>query len=115
MIIVQHFFCRLLIPSSACTYRVASHLPSLILDGLLSLPHTLISIRNRLLPVQPFIDSPPDLPAPVTTKDNKSAPSQDETSSSSEAESFSEADIESSTDDIAESTWVSLEEKRTDV
>jgi len=88
----------------------------LILDGLLSLPHTLISIRNRLLPVQPFIDPPPELPVPVTTKENKAALSQSqeehhEASSSSEAESFSEADIESNNEDIAESTWISLEEK----
>jgi len=86
----------------------------------LSLPHVLISIRNRLLPAQPFIDSPPELPAPVTTKETRPIPSQPkeehhDTSSSSEVESLSEADIESNTEDMAESTWVSLEEKRTDV
>lgn len=91
----------------------------MILNGLLSLPHTLISIRNRLLPIQPFIDSPEELPAPVTTRESKSEPPQAkeeryDTASSSEVENFSEADLESSTEDMADSTWVSLEEKRTD-
>lgn len=109
----------LIVPLTACTYKVASRLPSLILNGLLSLPHTLISIRNRLLPVQPFIDSPQELPAPVTTRESKSVPSQakeerHDSASSSEVEISSLADVESSTEDLADSAWVSLEEKRTD-
>lgn len=113
------FFSRLFIrPLPACTYKAASYLPSLILDGLLSLPHILISIRNRLLPVQPFIDSPPELPTPVTTKESKPIPSQPqdehhEISSSSEMENLSEGDIESNAEDMVESAWVRLDQKRT--
>ncbi|KAG1877713.1 hypothetical protein DFJ58DRAFT_720496 [Suillus subalutaceus] len=37
----------------AGTYTFASFLPGMLLDGLLSLPHMLVDVRNRLLPVPP--------------------------------------------------------------
>lgn len=54
-------------PSLARTYALASKLPSFILDGLINLPHFLISVRNGLLPVTPTKMIPTDqLPPPVT-------------------------------------------------
>ena len=54
---------------SAGTYALASKLPSFILDGLIDLPHFLISVRNGLLPVTPTRTIPADqLPPPVTHK-----------------------------------------------
>ena len=52
--------------SSAGTYALASKLPSFILDGLINLPHFLISVRNGLLPVTPTRMIPADqLPPPA--------------------------------------------------
>ncbi|KAF8163410.1 hypothetical protein B0H34DRAFT_764941 [Crassisporium funariophilum] len=111
---------RFSVGAGASTYRVASHLPSLLLDGLLNLPHILISIRNRLLPVQPFRQPPVNLPPPVTTIVRREKPTpaqtqaQEETKeetpspSSSEVETSSDADVESNNGDLAESSWVSL-------
>ena len=48
----------------ARTYTLASHLPSSMLDILLSLPQFLISVRNRLLPVIPAIAQPYPPPQP---------------------------------------------------
>lgn len=51
----------------AGTYVLASNLPSFILDGLINLPHFLVSVRNGLLPVTPARIIPADqLPPPVT-------------------------------------------------
>ena len=54
--------------SLAGTYALASKLPSFILDGLINLPHFLISVRNGLLPVTPTRTIPADqqVPPPVT-------------------------------------------------
>ena len=91
----------------AYTYRVASHLPSLILDSLLNIPHFLISIRNRILPVDPFFRRAPDLPLPppvtprtVTTANNREG--HDESS-----ETSSETDAESNASESVDS-WISL-------
>jgi len=55
--------------SSAGTYALASKLPSFILDGLIDLPHFLISIRNGLLLVTSTRTIPADqLPPPATHK-----------------------------------------------
>ena len=55
--------------SLAGTYALASKLPSFILNGLIDLPHFLISVRNGLLPVTPTRTIPVDqLPPPVTQK-----------------------------------------------
>ncbi|KAF8965227.1 hypothetical protein BDZ97DRAFT_1699675 [Flammula alnicola] len=108
---------RFSIGAGASTYKIASHLPSLLLDGLINLPHFLISIRNRLLPVQPFRDPPADLPPPITAKSatkTAAAEPKDETQESSEIETNSDADIESNAGDTVESSWVSLNKKNDD-
>lgn len=94
----------------ASTYKVASHLPTVVLDGLLSLPHFLISVRNRLLLVQPFRDPPTDLPPPVTAKQDKPATAEvkEEREVTSDVEINSDADVESNAGDTVESSWISL-------
>ncbi|EAU88708.1 hypothetical protein CC1G_01081 [Coprinopsis cinerea okayama7 len=54
---------RFAVGAGALTYRLASYLPSLLLDTLLNLPYLLIGLRNRLLPTQPFRRPPRDIPA----------------------------------------------------
>ncbi|PCH37748.1 hypothetical protein WOLCODRAFT_87586 [Wolfiporia cocos MD-104 SS10] len=49
---------RIAVGAGARTYVLASHLPTVILDAILSIPHLLISIRNALLPVPPRIVAP---------------------------------------------------------
>ncbi|KAJ7905858.1 hypothetical protein B0H14DRAFT_3543415 [Mycena olivaceomarginata] len=49
-------------PSELVHLQIASFLPPLLLDTLINIPHFLISVRNRLLPVQPFVRHPPPLP-----------------------------------------------------
>ncbi|KAF8226776.1 hypothetical protein L208DRAFT_1393274 [Tricholoma matsutake] len=101
---------RFSIGAGANTYRIASHLPSLILDGLLNVPYILISIRNRILPVEPFLRRPPDFPLPPpvapkrasTTNDNEGH-ERDE-SGNERSETNSEADVESN----ASESWISL-------
>ncbi|TFK30045.1 hypothetical protein FA15DRAFT_663372 [Coprinopsis marcescibilis] len=51
---------RFAVGAGAHTYMLASYLPSLLLDTLLNLPHLLIGLRNRLLPVEPFVRLRPD-------------------------------------------------------
>jgi hypothetical protein len=98
---------------SANTYRVASHLPSLILDSLLNIPHILISIRNRILPVEPFFRRAPDLPQPppvtprcATAANTDEGHGQDE-SGNERSETSSEADVESNASESVDS-WISL-------
>jgi hypothetical protein len=95
----------------ASTYRLASHLPSLLLDGLINLPHFLISIRNRLLPVQPFREPPADLPPPVMERKPTTTELTEQLHTSSESETTSDADIESNAGDAVDSSWVSLHQK----
>ena len=97
----------------ANTYRLASHLPSLILDGLLNIPHILIAIRNRILPVEPFLRPAQDfpLPTPITpgraaVGDTSDAYRQDERRDEC-SESSSEADVESNASESVDS-WISL-------
>ena len=120
---------------------LASKLPSFILDGLINLPHFLISVRNGLLPVTPTRTVPADqLPPPVTqqqkvvikTQEGSISPSQthakdqsvatviaqthdEESSSGDETNSCSndDADVESNAGDVSlvESSWVNLHEK----
>ena len=97
---------------------MASHLPSVLLDGLLNLPYFLISIRNRLLPVQPFRQPPENLPPPIpTVKQEKSVTTEVKEESqkcTSDIETNSDGDIESSSGDTVESSWVSLNQKNAD-
>ena len=93
---------------------MASHLPSVLLDALLNLPYFLISIRNQLLPVQPFRQPPENLPPPVPTvkQENsvKTEVKEESQKSTSEIESNSD-DTESNSGDTVESSWVSLNKK----
>lgn len=58
---------RISVGAGAGTYVLASNLPSFILDGLINLPHFLVSVRNGLLHVTPTRIIPADqLPPPVT-------------------------------------------------
>jgi len=97
----------------ANTYRVASHLPSLILDGLLNIPHFLISIRNRILPVEPFVRQIPDLPLPPPVSPRRVIPAdggggdEHDESGNERSETSSEADAESNASESVES-WISL-------
>ncbi|KAF5330387.1 hypothetical protein D9619_005467 [Psilocybe cf. subviscida] len=127
---------RFSVGAGALTYRVASHLPSIILDGLINLPHFLISLRNRLLPLQPFRDPPFDLPPPSTMSKRPAGSSAGsvvvsttlsrsailkragtEPSSpspySSELET-NDADVESNAGDAVENSWVSLNSRHSE-
>jgi hypothetical protein len=92
---------------------MASHLPSVLLDGLLNLPYFLISIRNQLLPVQPFRQPPENLPPPVpiVKQENSVKTEVKEESQKSETEANSDGDTESNSGDTVESSWVSLNKK----
>lgn len=93
--------------AGAYTYRMASHLPSLLLDGLLSLPHFLISIRNRLLPAQPFQRPTVNTSVPEVKPQDTGDPhlSDDNAESASVFETNSEPDTEG---DDGGGSWVSL-------
>jgi hypothetical protein len=120
----------------AGTYALASKLPPFILDGLINLPHFLISVRNGLLPVTPTRAVPADqLPPPVTQQQKVAAKpyeapvevqpvstvaaqTPDEESSSgdetrSNPGSNDDADVESNAGDASavENSWVNLHEK----
>ncbi|KAG6898288.1 hypothetical protein C0992_000733 [Termitomyces sp. T32_za158] len=56
---------RFSIGAGATTYKFASYLPSSILDTILNIPAFLISLRNCLIPVEPFVKPPEILPRPV--------------------------------------------------
>ncbi|TFK42479.1 hypothetical protein BDQ12DRAFT_703011 [Crucibulum laeve] len=111
---------RFSVGAGAITYNIASHLPPTLLDVILNIPHFLISIRNRLLPVQPFRQPPKDLPpaqprapapaaairpadiARLEAEAEKEAEADDETHDSS-----SDADVESVTSgEGVEDSWV---------
>ncbi|KAF7322460.1 Protein kinase domain-containing protein [Mycena chlorophos] len=107
---------RYSIGAGAGTYKFASLLPPMFLDALISIPHLLIGLRNALLPTQPFVRPPRNLPAvekrevapglsavvpPATAAAESSA------SETSEHETGSEADVESNSG-IDSASWVSL-------
>jgi hypothetical protein len=91
--------------SSANTYRVASHLPSLILDSLLNIPHILISIRNRILPVEPFRWDP-NLPSRRTSTASGNEGHEPHDNENERSETSTEADAESN---ASENSWISLQ------
>jgi len=104
---------RFSVGAGAHTYRIASNLPSLILDGLLNLPHFLISLRNRILPVEPFVRQTPDVPQPppvppmgVATADSGGVHEHEE-AGNEPSETSSEADAESNASESVDS-WISL-------
>jgi NAD(P)-dependent dehydrogenase (short-subunit alcohol dehydrogenase family) len=113
---------RLSIGAGAKTYRVASLLPSLILNTLLNIPAFLISIRNSLLTTQPFIRPPASTPAPAPlppsvqtqatpTPGVQKNPESSGESTNENSEAGSEADVESNEGEdhgLADSSWISL-------
>ncbi|KDQ60890.1 hypothetical protein JAAARDRAFT_55627 [Jaapia argillacea MUCL 33604] len=113
---------RIAIGAGAGTYTVASYLPNLILDGLLNIPHLLISIRNALLPVPPRVGLPPPqvphakAPTVIEKAVSEESPLTSDQEGSHDNESVeagSEADVESNAGDtsgVGES-WINLHEK----
>lgn len=108
---------RFSVGAGAQTYRLASHLPTLLLDTMLNIPHFLISIRTALLPSQPFV-----LPRPVMkprADTSTTGPGLDEESGSGNdvepSETGSEADVESNSSGDGsgvDSSWVTLKEEK---
>ncbi|KAG6899417.1 hypothetical protein C0993_010454 [Termitomyces sp. T159_Od127] len=99
---------RFSIGAGATTYKFASYLPSSILDTLLNVPAFLISVRNCLLPAEPFVRPPADLPPPAQPTNAAALDIDDENHDQSEANS--EADVESNASDGVSSSWVSVQE-----
>ncbi|KAJ7721544.1 hypothetical protein DFH07DRAFT_946852 [Mycena maculata] len=101
---------RFSIGAGASTYKLASFLPPLLLDTLINIPHFLISLRNSLLPVQPFVRLPPPLP-PVRPAQAplEAARTEEDESGNDVSETGSEADVESNSGDgVRAGGWVSL-------
>ncbi|KAF7970220.1 hypothetical protein HWV62_24750 [Athelia sp. TMB] len=118
---------RFAVGAGARTYTLASHLPSSMLDILLSLPQLLISVRNRLLPVIPAITqpypppqqpaAPPVIPATALVVPEPTAPTVGKAPSEPEvtieelsdhdisSDTGSEADVESGGENV-ESSWI---------
>ncbi|KAF8077767.1 hypothetical protein FPV67DRAFT_1557226 [Lyophyllum atratum] len=107
---------RFSIGAGANTYRLASYLPSSVLDILLNIPHFLISIRNRLLPVEPFIRPPTEnIPPPAASKPSTVGAESGQTTVESEheaSENSSEVEVESDASDGVGSSWISLQKAR---
>ncbi|KAG5735289.1 hypothetical protein E4T56_gene14997, partial [Termitomyces sp. T112] len=99
---------RFSIGAGATTYRLASYLPSSLLDTLLNIPAFLISVRNCILPVEPFVRPPENLPPPVRPAPAAALDIDEENHDHSEASS--EADVESNASDGVSGSWVSVQE-----
>ncbi|KAK0196748.1 hypothetical protein F5146DRAFT_1012805, partial [Armillaria mellea] len=95
---------RFSVGAGAHTYRLASVLPSLILDTLLNIPYWLIAVRNALLPTQPFVCPPPTLDPVVEPQVELHLESEAEDGN----ESGSEADVESNSGEGSAASWVRL-------
>ncbi|KAJ7102449.1 hypothetical protein B0H15DRAFT_898709 [Mycena belliarum] len=111
---------RFSVGAGASTYKFASFLPPLLLDTLLNIPHLLISIRNALIPAQPYVRLPPSLP-PVQRAPPAAAPRTEEDESGSGSgndlsETGSEADVESNSGDATGGgSWISLQKHHADI
>ncbi len=93
------------------TYKLASYLPTTLLDTLLIIPHFLISVRNSLLPTEPFVqfpETPANPPAGRLLSDSEHEDSIHDISDDS-----SDADVECSPESTSES-WVSLKDETAD-
>ncbi|ESK85150.1 hypothetical protein Moror_3582 [Moniliophthora roreri MCA 2997] len=106
---------RFSVGAGALTYRLASHLPTSVLDVLLAIPHWLVGIRNRLLPSQPFVlPSPPSLSTSVPNQRRRQEDEEDDegASSSEEVSSNYSGDVSSGVEaeEGVESSWVSLKD-----
>ncbi|KAJ7149363.1 hypothetical protein C8R46DRAFT_1009407 [Mycena filopes] len=108
---------RFSVGAGASTYKIASFLPPLLLDTLISIPHFLISVRNALLPVQPYVRHVPSLPAVERAQDPPATAPRTEgyESGNDLSETGSEADVESNSGDGAGvGSWVSLKKDSAD-
>ncbi|KAJ7219587.1 hypothetical protein GGX14DRAFT_592890 [Mycena pura] len=109
---------RFSVGAGASTYKFASFLPPLLLDALINIPHFLITLRNAIVPVQPFVRRPPPVPPLQRAEDSPTAAnaarnrSEEEDSNSSAhelSETGSEADVESNSGEhTGVGSWVSL-------
>ncbi|KAJ6597231.1 hypothetical protein DFH09DRAFT_1023917 [Mycena vulgaris] len=108
---------RFSVGAGASTYKFASFLPPLLLDTLISIPHFLVSLRNALLPVQPFVRHLPTLPPVQQAQPPPDATrSEEEESGNDLSETGSEADIESNSGDATGGgSWVSLKKDQADI
>lgn len=93
----------------AWTYSVAAQLPSFVLDTLLNIPYFLISIRNRLLPVEPFVRPTPEVPLPPL--EAPAVPVKPSSKGDESPDSSAEADVESNADSV-DSSWISLQDEQ---
>lgn len=103
---------------AASTYKFASFLPPLLLDTLINIPHFLISLRNSLLPVQPFVLRPYPPPTVQQAPLPPAGPvrTDEEESGNDLSETGSEADVESNSGDgTGVGSWVSLKKNQADV
>ena len=106
---IAALICLFSVPAK--TYRIASRLPSVVLETLLNIPYFLISLRNRLLPTQPFINpEPTSIPTRVVPKsDANNSPEPGQTESGRDiSETSSEVDVESNLSETGGSTWIRL-------
>ncbi|KIL69847.1 hypothetical protein M378DRAFT_157079 [Amanita muscaria Koide BX008] len=93
---------RFSVGSGAMTYKIASYLPSLILDAILNLPAVLIYIRNRLSPAPPASSTGQPGPRPTTAAQaGRDTSGSDETAPDWEAES--------NASDAPEHSWIRLQ------
>ncbi|KAI0685673.1 hypothetical protein BC835DRAFT_1382913 [Cytidiella melzeri] len=112
---------RIGVGAGAWTYAVASKLPSAILDGLLTLPHVLLSLRTAFLALPGRNTSVPRYPSPASApivSQPPPPPSQpqpsvelDDAGHETLSENGSDADVESSSgygSGVGES-WISLQ------
>jgi hypothetical protein len=99
---------RFSVGAGATTYRLASHLPSALLDSLLNIPHYLVSIRNALLPIPPPIvpTLPPTPAVPVAPIDPAQQTTHAAAGNDNDTGSEGEADAESISGESE--SWVSL-------
>ncbi|KAF8891191.1 hypothetical protein BD779DRAFT_1513732 [Infundibulicybe gibba] len=106
---------RFSVGAGASTYRLASHFPAFLLDGLLNLPHVLISIRNALLPASPFVlppsprTAPRSHPVPHTTPTPQLDEARPNTASDNDqSDTTSDVDVESNSGGSGADSWVRL-------
>ncbi|KLO10533.1 hypothetical protein SCHPADRAFT_999487 [Schizopora paradoxa] len=64
---------RFSIGAGALTYTLASYLPTVVLDTLLNLPAFLMAVRNKYLPISPYISSPALPPKTIPEEDERRA------------------------------------------
>ncbi|KAJ7709553.1 hypothetical protein B0H17DRAFT_1028316 [Mycena rosella] len=107
---------RFSIGAGASTYKLASFLPPLLLDTLINIPHFLISLRNALLPIQPFVRYPPPLPPVQRAQPLPDTPRTEDESGNDLSETGSEPDVDNNSGDATGGgSWVSLDKHQTEI